>query len=141
MIELDNSRLESLVYNFPPGSKLYMINLLRFRQLANYYPDTAPIGTTGRDAYFDGYIPAFQRVCQRLGITEVRPVWVSAVAGVIVGGSDEEWHNAAIVEYPDALTFKAIVESPDYHRDAAPYRRAALEAWRLLGSLKIEPPM
>ena len=41
-----------------------------------------------------------------------------------------------LVEYGNYAAFRAVTESADYERDAAPHRRAALENWRLIAVQK-----
>lgn len=59
-------------------------------------------------------------------------MFVGAVLACLVGPADEPWDDVALVEYPSFAAFRSVVEHPDYKRDAAPHRRAALENWRLI---------
>ena len=54
----------------------------------------------------------------------------------LVGFEDEPWDDVVLVEYGNYAAFRAVTESADYERDAAPHRRAALENWRLIAVQK-----
>jgi hypothetical protein len=139
-IEIDVNELARLEAEFPAGTPLYVLNLLSFRASARYPDGVTPVGPTGQDAYFKGYLPAFGRIAAAKGITDVKPVWIGSVRGIIAGAAEDRWHAIAIVEYPSVATFRAIAESADYARTAEPMRRAALEDWRLIAHSKMEMP-
>ncbi len=101
-----------------------MLNLLNFRDVADYGDGADPAGddgpTTGAEAY------------RRYG--EVAVAEVTAVGGsffftgvaemTVIGPADEEWDMVAIVEYPSRAAFLEMVSKPSYragthHRDAA----------------------
>lgn len=138
--ELNTQNLETLRAHWPAGQPLWMVNLLRFRDKAQYTQGTEPKGSTGREAYFHGYVAGFAQVVAALGIEHVQPVWAGVVHGLAAGPSGEVWHASAIVEYPDFATFERITQSDAYTRLALPYRRAALEDWRLIATTKLELP-
>jgi uncharacterized protein (DUF1330 family) len=140
VIDVNVNELTRLEGSFPAGERLYVLNLLRFRASAEYPAGVTPVGASGQEAYFKGYLPAFGRIAAAMGITGVKPVWVGAVRGVIAGAAGEEWHAIAIVEYPSVATFRRIAESAEYARTAEPMRRAALEDWRLIAHSKMEMP-
>jgi type IV secretory pathway protease TraF len=122
--------------DIPENTPVVMVNLLRYRREVAYAE--APDGvTTGRDAYYRGYIPTFLKIVGALGgaAAEVRPLYVGAVVTGLVVAGDERWDDAAIVSYPNIATFRAIVESEVYRREAQPHRLAALEDWRLLATV------
>lgn len=53
-----------------------------------------------------------------------------------MGPADELWDDVVLVEYGNFATFRTVVGSPEYERDAAPHRRAGLENWRFIAMLK-----
>ena len=78
-----------------------------------------------------------------------RPVDANAAAGKpiarifsgpllasLVGSQGERWDEAAINEYSDFATFRSIVDTEAYRREAAPHRHAALEDFRLFALAK-----
>ena len=50
--------------------------------------------------------------------------------------SSERWDEAAINEYGDFATFRAIADTETYRREVAPHRHAALEDFRLFALAK-----
>jgi hypothetical protein len=139
-IDIDVAELARLESTFPDETRLYVLNLLRFRALARYPDGMTPVGATGQEAYFKGYLPAFGRIAAAKGITEVKPVWIGSVRGIIAGAAEDKWHAIAIVEYPSVATFRQIAESAEYAGTAEPFRSAALEDWRLIAHTKMEMP-
>lgn len=135
-IEMTPEGLDAATRSFPAGSRLYMLNLLRYRERAEYGDGPAP-WSTGRDAYFKAYVPAFNEISAGM---DVRPFWIGNVAGPLVGPPGERWDDMAIVEYPSFETFRRIVLSSEYIAKAAPHRRAALEDLRLIATTKMDMP-
>jgi hypothetical protein len=131
------ARLEAA---FPADIPLYVLNLLRFRSEANYPDGVASVGKSGREAYFNGYVPAFREIAQARGVSGVKPVWIGAVAGAIAGSPGEHWDLVAIIEYPSVLNFRQIVDTDIYRAKAEPMRKAALEDWRLFAQTRMDFP-
>src|SRR6185369_13256948 len=118
----------------PENTPVVMLNLLRYRKEAAYHGSARPPGVrTGREAYYEGYIPTFRKLAAAIGgrAAEMRPLYFgAAVAGLVVPG-DERWDDVALISYPDVAAFRSIVESEAYAREALPHRLAALDDWRL----------
>ena len=114
-----------------------MVNLLRYRERAAYDDPATAAPCTGREAYFQRYVPAFVKVTAGEGIT---PFWVGNVLAQLVAPPGEHWDDVAIVEYPSFAVFQRMLESPAYRTEAAPHRRAALADWRLMLTAKAEMP-
>ncbi len=135
-----SERFDEIAASMPAGQPLLMVNLLRFNPVAAYPEGVAPKGRSGQEAYFQGYIPAFDAVAKQLGIEGVHPIWAGVAHGLVAGPADEHWDLIAIVQYPDFETFVRISRSGDYQRLADPYRQAALKDWRLIASTKMALP-
>ena len=121
----------------PENTPFLMLNLLRYRKQADYGDRTEFGPRSGREAYFQGYVPAFSAIAARSESTKkIRPILLGAVLARLVGPADEPWDDVALVEYPNFEAFRSVVESPEYQRDAAPHRKAALENWRLMALLQ-----
>ena len=120
----------------PEGAPFFMLNLLRFRERADYgdRADVAP--SSGRGAYHERYVPAFGKIAARVAADGIRVFWVGDVFARVVGPTDERWDEMAIVEYPSFSAFRRVTESPEYEAEAAPHRTAALEDWRLIATAK-----
>ncbi len=110
----------------------YMLNLLRFKEQADYgeYKDFKPC--SGREAYLTRYAPAFNKVTEG---DDIKLLIAGTVITSIVGPSDEHWELAALVEYPSFTAFKKVIESESYKTVAEPHRLAALEDLRLIATV------
>ena len=82
--------------------------------------------------------PAFGKLAS--AIPGIQVLFLGAVHAGIVIGPEEIWDEVALVEYPSLEAFRSIVESQDYHAEADPHRKAALENWRLIATSKVTTP-
>jgi uncharacterized protein (DUF1330 family) len=107
-----------------------MINLLRYREQAEYPAgfDAAPC--SGREAYQRYGEQALQHVASVGG----RPIWMGSVKTVVIGPQDEKWDDAVLVEYPSRQAFMEMVARPEYQQCAV-HRTAALADSRLIATL------
>lgn len=115
---------------------VFMLNLLRYRERADYGDRTDVAPCSGREAYYQRYIPAFNTVASAkiASADEIRIFWIGTVLAGMVAPPDERWDDVAIVEYADFAAFRRVIESPEYEAEAAPHRRAALEDWRQIAT-------
>ncbi len=121
----------------PEGAPFFMLNLLRFRELADYGDRTDVAPSSGREAYHQRYVPAFGKIAARVAPDGIRVSWLGSVLARVVGPTDERWDEIAIVEYPSFAAFRRVTESPEYEAQAAPHRMAALEDWRLIATARV----
>lgn len=121
----------------PENRPVVMVNLLRYRQEAAYAGAAPPGVRSGREAYAQGYIAAFKKIAATIGgrAAEMHPLYFGAVVAGLVLPPEERWDDVGIISYPDVATFRRIVESEAYAREAAPHRLAALEDWRLIATV------
>ena len=117
-IEPSRAQLEALVEVGRHGP-VHMVNLLRFRDVAEY-PEgwDGPTGT-GEEAY----ARYGQVAMSRVGDLGGRVVMFGPVEAVAIGVDPCRWDQVAVVEYPDTESFLALTEDPAYvdalvHRDA-----------------------
>lgn len=136
-VELTGDAVAAADAAIPADTAVYMVNLLRFRDRADYGDRTDIAPCSGQEAYLQRYVPAFDRVADGAG-TEI--VWLGAVLAGLIAPPDERWHVAAIVRYPDVATFRRIVEDPAYLAEAEPHRSAALEDSRLIAAARMGLP-
>lgn len=108
---------------------LNMLNLVRFRDLANYPGDhtLARDGLTGAQAYalygkHSGPV---------LGKVGGSILWRGTFEATLIGPSDEVWDAMFIAHYPNAHAFLAMISDPDYQR-AVVHRQAAVATSRLI---------
>lgn len=138
--DIDLTIARQLKATLEADQPIHVLNLLRFRSVAQCGDGTASVGSTGREAYFNGYVPAFGAVAQERGVAGVKPIWIGDVAAAFVAAPGERWDLVAIIEYPSVDAFLRIVDSDAYRAKAEPLRRAAVEEWRLIAQIKAELP-
>lgn len=112
------------------GGPVVMLNLLRFRERADYShaPDHEPeIGTTGRAAY-EHYSAAIEPML-RAGGGEV--LFSGTADGFLIGPMEERWDHVMLVRQASAELFLAFASDPEAQR-AGIHRTAALLDSRLL---------
>lgn len=129
----------------PEGSPVVMVNLLRYREVADYggspAPERGPVaaGASGREAYADGYLPAFGAVAVQAGV-ELEVLYYGRVHAALVAPPAERWDDVVLVRYPSFAGFRAIVGSAAYAQQADHHRLAALADWRLVATSPLAPP-
>lgn len=132
--DINRSTLQMASRTLPDNSPVYMLNLLRYKEYADYNNAAGPSPCSGREIYMHRYVREFNRIAAADG---VKVLFLGSVGISLVAPDGEHWDDVAIVEYPDFPTFRRIVESPEYVMDAEPHRLAALEDWRLIATNKI----
>ena len=116
----------------PADVSIVMLNLLRFRDQADYAASTPEAPCTGREAYHLRYAPAIAAVMQRHG---ARVAWLGPVLGALIAPPDERWDEMMLVDYPSFSAFRAMLADPEYQA-AVHHRMAALEDSRLIATTK-----
>ncbi|GAB0120152.1 DUF1330 domain-containing protein [Acidisoma sp. 7E03] len=137
ILECGRETLEAASTALVDAGPVYMVNLLRYREAAAYDASGDMPKCSGREAYFQRYAPAFNRVAQGEDYTLF---WVGNVRGVLVGTEGEAWDDMVIVRYASFATLQRILESPAYEEEAAPHRRAALADWKFIVTTQPELP-
>lgn len=113
----------------PRDEPIEMINLLRFRDSADY-PDRHPAAgekLSGAEAYrrySRESAPVFERVGGRI-------TWSGKPELVLIGPAGEQWDAAFIARYPTASAFLEMVTDEDCRR-AVIHRQAAVLTSRLI---------
>ena len=106
-----------------------MLNLVRFRDLANYPGDhdLARDGLTGAEAY-QLYGKHTAAILHKVGGSIA---WRASFETTLIGPEGEAWDAMFIARYPSAHAFLAMVSDPDYQR-AVVHRQAAVATSRLI---------
>jgi uncharacterized protein (DUF1330 family) len=119
-VEPTEQKLMDFVKKSSSTSSIVMINLLRFRDQADY-SGTAKEGVScsGARAY-DNYGKAIIPLLLEVG---GYPIWRGRVNTALIGPSDETWDEAILVYYPSRQAFINMIKTEDYsnnlvHRDA-----------------------
>jgi hypothetical protein len=111
-----------------PGTPVFMLNLLRFRDQARYAPEFDATPCSGREAFYERYVPGFRRLAAGRAVSRV---FAGPVQARIVGPEGAAWEVGALNEYADFGIFRAIVDSDAYRREVEPHRLAALADFQL----------
>ena len=106
---------------------IYMVNLLKFKEKANY-PDKRESDLTGEEAYA---IYA-EEVAGHLEKVGGKPLFGGEVERLMLGEVEDLWDKVAIAMYPSRKAMLQMINDPDYIVSAQ-HRVAGLE-----GQLNIE---
>ena len=119
----------------PRDTVIHMLNLLRFRDRAEYPDDHANAGKglSGREAYAE-YGRTSGAVFARVGGSVV---WRGRMDAMVIGPTDKQWDLVFIARYPNAGAFMEMVTDPDY-RIAVVNRQAAVLTSRLIRFAPLE---
>ena len=127
---IDPSRENWEVFkSLPRDRPIHKLNLIRFRDLAEYPEGHANHGKglTGAEAYAI-YLEEFQKLVADDGAAMV---WEAPLECVVTGPAGE-WDEAFVMGYPNSAAFMKMVKNEDYVRDALPHRTAAVADSRLI---------
>ena len=113
----------------PRDTPIQLLNLLRFREQAQYPADHSHAGRalSGREAYRE-YGAASASVFSKVGGAII---WRGQMEAMLIGPEDKHWELAFIAAYPDANAFLAMVTDPVY-KLAVVHRQAAVLTSRLI---------
>ncbi len=136
-IEMHTEDVQAAAGVIPEDEPFFMLNLLRYREHADYGDRTDVAPSSGREAYHQRYIPAFGQVAAQVAAGGIQVSWVGTVLARVVGPADAPRDEIAIVEWPSFAVFQRVTGSPEYKAEAAPHRTAALEDWRLIATAKV----
>ncbi len=109
-----------------PDAPVFMLNLLKFKDKAEYKDGEA---ISGRAAY-GRYASAFGEMVRDSG-ADCKTVFGGAANCFLIGQGDGEWDAVAIVKYPNAQTMFDMVSSEAY-RKIHKHRRAGLAGQLLI---------
>ena len=130
---VDLARLATVAEAVPEGVPIVMLNLLRYRDQADYGDRTDVTPCSGRTAFQERYVAHLLPLMP----AGARMSWAGAAMAGLIGPPDERWDEVALVEYPSLDAFRAMIEDPRYEGEAAPYRFAALADSRLIITVPI----
>jgi uncharacterized protein (DUF1330 family) len=112
------------------AGKVVMLNLLRFRAVANYSasPELAPARPISGEAAYKLYVSHTMPHLERSG---GRLLFYGRGGNFLVGPATERWDAAMLVEQSSTVAFMAFASNPEYLAGIV-HRTAALEDSRLL---------
>jgi uncharacterized protein (DUF1330 family) len=103
---------------------VHMLNLVRFRERAEYPDGRSLSGAEAYRAYSRAASPAFQRV----GASQL---WLASHELTLIGPAHERWDAVFVAAYPSGQAFLAMLQDPSY-REAFKHRTAAVLDSRLI---------
>ena len=130
-IEPQNEQIAAFLATEPGGSPIVMLNLLRFREQADYPAGFEAEPCSGREAYLryaQHAIAALEKVGGSI-------VWSGQALATVIAPQGESWDEVILVEYPSKEAFLelgATVESSQ----ATVHRKAGLEDSRLVAVIE-----
>jgi uncharacterized protein (DUF1330 family) len=122
-------QLQKVLAETPKDQPVVMLNLLRFRDQANYTDQTSDC--TGRQAYTLYMKEAAD--CVRAVGAEV--IWSGHSVGSLIAPPDESWDQVLLVRYPSIDAFMEMLESPEY-KGVVKHRTAAVKDSRLVANVE-----
>ncbi|MCK7548337.1 DUF1330 domain-containing protein [Marinobacter koreensis] len=117
--------IKTVLENTPKSTPIVMLNLLKFRQQADYGDSSS--GRTGQQAYAEYSKGAIK--CVKSAGGEL--VWAGAPTATLIGPETEHWDHVLLVRYPSIEAFFAMVESDEYQA-IVHHRTAAVDDSRLV---------
>lgn len=133
-------QVEAFMTGEHDGKPVAMLNMLKFRQVADYpadylaeHPEAA--GRSGRDAY-EIYSKATMPFLFGVG---GQLLWMGNATTSLIGPEDETWDRIFLVYYPSRDNLKKMLSNPDYQAIGL-HRHAALEDSRLIETKKVRVP-
>ncbi len=118
------------IYGLSGDQPAHMLNLLRFRERAEYGPADAELAEdhiSGHEAY-QRYSAEAEGIFRGVGGTQL---WIGQPQATLIGPADEPWSLAFVACYPTVQAFIDMVKSLEY-QSAARHRTAALADSRLI---------
>ncbi|MFT4572092.1 MAG: hypothetical protein ACI8TX_002193 [Hyphomicrobiaceae bacterium] len=125
-VEPSPERLQAFA-NAALQGPIVMLNLLRYREQAEYPQGYGAEPCSGREAYHRyGEV-----VVARIATVGGELVWMGSAQFSVIAPAGEEWDDVVLVRYPSREAFLEMVAQPEYIA-ATPHRTAALEDSRLV---------
>jgi len=111
-----------------PEGPVVMLNLLKFRERANYPEGSPHAPCSGAEAYLR-YQTAFVEAVGDVSHADV--VWEGSIDAAFIGDAGQSWDKCLLVRYPSRQHFLSMMANATY-RDALVHRYAGLERTVLL---------
>jgi uncharacterized protein (DUF1330 family) len=116
------AQIEAFERDTPDAKPIVMVNLLKFRERADYGQ-----GGTGREAYAR-YSKAVMPLLWEVG---GQPLWMGKGRAPVIAPDGESWDEVLLVHYPSRRAFLRMVKSEPYQA-IMHHRTAALADARLI---------
>lgn len=121
-----SEQAEKFAHSVPDDKPIVMLNLLKFRDVADYGA-SGPRGLTGKEAYLR-YSKAVLPLMFEVG---GQPLWMGNARANLIAPEGESWDQVVLAHYPSRAAFLRMVRSAAYQA-VSHHRTAALEDSRLI---------
>lgn len=122
-------QMARLLSEIPRGTPVVMLNMLKFREVAEYPGGGQPV--SGREAYARYRAAASKLVAEVGG----GPVWSGDAKASIIAPAGEQWDEVFLVRYPSIEKFLQMISSQAY-QDVVFHRSAAIADSRLIATVE-----
>lgn len=126
-VEASGDQLRALEALDAEQGPVLMLNLLRYRDKADYGPSSDHAPCSGQEAY-ERYgvqvLPLIDQVGGKLCLS-------AKAMATVIAPDDERWDDMVVVRYPSVAAFKSMIFSEAYQA-ISPHRNAALADSRLV---------
>ncbi|MDO5968827.1 DUF1330 domain-containing protein [Flavivirga aquimarina] len=122
--------------DFHDKGKIVMLNLLKFRQKADYSnlvhlkPEKEISGEEAYKLYMKYTLPEIEKAGSRI-------IYYGKSKNFLIGPESEKWDAVLLVEHESVLKFMEFAQNKDYLKNAG-HRTAGLEDSRLLPTTEIK---
>jgi uncharacterized protein (DUF1330 family) len=130
-VEMDQSALPGILATIPKGTPITMVNLLKYKDQAEYPPGFDAEQCSGRDGYNRRYVPHIKDSIKDVGGTVV---FDGPVCAKLIAPEEENWDSVLIVTYPSIESFMEMLSAPE-HRLLRVHRKASLSDSRLIAAV------
>lgn len=113
----------------PDGQPFAIINLLLYKEWAEYPEGTVTDKLTGQEAY-ERYSELSIPFVNKVGGV---PMWRGNFGVNLIGPDDEQWDEVLIMQYPKRSAFEQMLADPEY-QSILFHRTAAVKDSRLYGA-------
>jgi uncharacterized protein (DUF1330 family) len=130
--ELNAGAMDELS-KLPDGQPFAVINLLLYKEWAEYPPGTVSEKLTGKQAY-ERYSELSIPFVNEVGGV---PMWRGTLSANLIGPENERWDEVLIMQYPGRSAFQRMLSNPGY-KSIVFHRTAAVKDSRLYGATSPE---
>ena len=123
------NQIQEMISKVPKGVPVIMLNMLRFREIAEY-PDGKP-NISGREAYAKYSEEALKHI-ERIG---GKLIWFGEAKASVIGPPDEYWDHIFLVRYPSIEKFIEMINCASY-QDIVVHRSSGLKDSRLIAIIE-----
>ena len=127
----DPARLPAIFASLPEDTPIVMLNLLKFREVAEYKGE--PADYSGREAYRRYSEVALKKLAE-IG---ARVTYAGDMKATLIGPEGEQWDEVLLVRYPSKQAFFGMMQQPDFF-EATRHRTAALADSRLIATVELK---